>query len=106
MPEPTLFDPPPLAARRSDPDTSHAAANKARRRTALAVAIVRSVMHDGLPRTDEQIHDVALSRHHDISEDVVRHARLALKRNGELHDTGHRAPTRRGGTAILWQCGE
>ena len=103
--------PPPLwahNARRTDPQTSHEAADKSAKASAHSIHIVRTILADGVARTDEEIHAMALRLLESAAidgwtADVSRHGRKHLCNSGEVVDSGLRGKTRTNSTAIRWR---
>lgn len=90
-------------ARRSDPETSVEAACKAARASKKAMAAVRKVMSDGVPRIDEEIWAACRAAGYISSFDAVRHGRRALSEARVILDTGERRNTESGAASRVWR---
>jgi biotin-(acetyl-CoA carboxylase) ligase len=88
--------------RNEDPSTSFAAARRAARASSHAMQVIAEVMSDGRGRTDEEIWQACRTAGLLRSLDVVRHARLALEKNGGVVATGAKRPTENGTASRVW----
>lgn len=88
--------------RATDPSTSIAAAVKASRASAGAVEHVRELMHDQVPRTDQEIRASLRARGIPGSLSLWQHARKALVDAAVLVDTGETRPTEDGCESRVW----
>lgn len=83
-------------ARRTDPETSHAAARSVRNVTAKQVAVLRRLADE--PSTDEDLVD----RVDGQTPSGIRTRRSELVRAGLVVDSGVRAELRSGRLGIVW----
>ena len=85
------------AARRTDPDTSHAAA--ASITPGRTERMILSLLYPALILTDDEICELLGSLH----PPTVKSARSRLTKAGLLVDTGERRPSNRGRDQIVWR---
>lgn len=100
----TLFEQPKhdkTLVRTSDPLTSREGAKD--RNDASDAAVVVTVMSDGIPRIDEEIHAEAVRLcGYERTQDRLRHGRRLAQKLGRIKLTGHRRPTSQGGASREW----
>jgi hypothetical protein len=89
--------------RTTDPETSLLAAIKASKASRKAVAAVREVMTDGVPRIDEEIWQACRAAGFISSLATVQHGRLALSEAGVLTGTGVTRETSNGSPSREWK---
>jgi hypothetical protein len=71
--------------------------------TRPTVAAVQEVMRDDRPRTDAEITRAVNARYSPrVSQDAIRHARLALCRAGFVVATSVKRATKNGGNGTVW----
>jgi hypothetical protein len=88
--------------RNEDPGTSFAAARRAARASSVAMELIAEIMADGVARMDEEIWEACRTAGLFRSLDVIRHARLALVRSGQLLRPGGTRQTKNGTSSRLW----
>ena len=94
-------------ARRSDPDTSHAAAASVQRLRASQLAVLHTLAAGG-PMTDEQLafayaNRAVLERLPRMSPSGLRTRRAELMQAALVEDSGHRQLLTTGRRAIVWR---
>jgi hypothetical protein len=89
-------------ARSEDPKTSLEAARRAAHASWKAIDAVERVMRDGVARMDEEIRQACENVGLLLSQDTVRHARMALASDGRLVRTGARRATKTGTLSLVW----
>jgi hypothetical protein len=104
-----LFDPDKPVARRTDPETSHEAADSVTDITAKQEAVLRALRGIGRA-TDVYLreHYLELSRYYPMayprqSESGLRSRRSELVDKGYVYDTGERDVLDSGRRAIVWE---
>ncbi len=91
--------------RKDDPETSLEAARRAVHASGKAIDAVQRVMGDGVDRIDEEIWHACRQTGFLRSLDTVRHARLALVRDGRLCKTGGTRRTTLRRPSRVWSLG-
>lgn len=104
FPPSDIVDVPP-AARITDPDTAHQAAHAAHTGSKLNLnhRLVLSLLLEHGPLTDHGLSEMALRRGVTIKSTSIGKRRHELATIGQVADTGRRAPTDTGRSAVLWQ---
>ena len=87
-------------ARRTDPESSHFAAD--RNDVPNSVAAVLEALRTGGPQTDERLVSTVLSAGHTYTPQRIRTARAALVKEGTVMSTGRHGRTERGYIARVW----
>ena len=90
----------PAAARTTDPDTAHDAGHHARLNLNHRLVLSLLLQHGAL--TDHGLSEMAARRGVTIKATSIGKRRKELEVIGQVADTGRRAPTDTGRSAILW----
>jgi hypothetical protein len=102
---PSLVVDVPAGARATDPDTAHQAAHAAHTGSRLNLnhRLVLSLLREHGALTDYGLSEMAARRGVTIKATSIGKRRHELATIGQVADTGRRAPTDTGRSAVLWQ---